>query len=191
MEWTHRPVVGLTLSGGGARGLAHISVLKVIERRGIRIDCMTGVSMGGIFPAGYAAGMTADELEAVAPHMASLRRLIGLLDVRPPNRGSLAGHKVRAFFARYLPPDLTFADLRIPLALEAVDLDTGEEIALREGSVLQGGVGRQRLPGRAASGEMERETPGGRGAARQHARRPGAGDGCGLCDGGQCDPSTR
>ena len=147
MEWTHRPVVGLTLSGGGARGLAHIGVLKVIERRGIRIDCLSGASMGGILAACFAAGMTAGELETLALHMASLRRLIGLIDVRPPNRGLLAGHKVRAFFARYLPPDLTFADLRIPLTLEAVDLHTGEEVALREGSVLDAALATSAFPG--------------------------------------------
>jgi len=147
MAWTHHPVVGLTLSGGGARGLAHIGVLKVIERRGLHIDCLSGASMGGILAACYAAGMSAGELEEVALHMASLRRLIALVDVRPPNRGLLAGHKVRAFFARYLPPDLTFADLRIPLALETVDLRTGEEVALREGSVLEAALATSAFPG--------------------------------------------
>jgi NTE family protein len=141
------PVVGLTLSGGGARGLAHIGVLKVIEERGLRVDCLSGASMGGILAACYAAGMSASELEEVALHMASLRRLIGLVDMRPPNRGLLAGHKVRSFFARYLPPQLTFAELRIPLALEAVDLYTGEEIALREGSVLDAALATSAFPG--------------------------------------------
>src|SRR3972149_10299086 len=79
--------------------------------------------------------------------MASLRRLIGQSECRPPNRGLLAGHKVRAFFARYLPPDLTFADLRIPLTLEAVDLHTGEEVALREVPVLDQARATSAFPG--------------------------------------------
>ncbi len=49
--------VGLALSGGGARGLAHIGVLRVLEREGIPVDCLAGTSMGGLIAAAYAAGL--------------------------------------------------------------------------------------------------------------------------------------
>lgn len=142
-----RPVIGLTLSGGGARGLAHIGVLKVLEREGIPIDCLSGASMGGILAAAYAAGYSASDLEDVALDMSRRRSLIHLVDFAPPNRGLLAGRKLRAYLAKFLSPDLTFADLRLPLALEAVDLDAGREVALTEGSVLQAALATSAFPG--------------------------------------------
>jgi len=57
------PSVGLVLSGGGARGLAHIGVLRVLEREGIPVDFLAGTSMGGVIAAGYAAGMSSYDLE--------------------------------------------------------------------------------------------------------------------------------
>ena len=58
-----RPRVGLVLSGGGARGLAHVGVLKVLEREHVQIDAIAGTSMGAIVGGLYASGMSADQLE--------------------------------------------------------------------------------------------------------------------------------
>jgi NTE family protein len=58
-----RPRIGLVLSGGGARGLAHVGVLKVLEREHIQIDVIAGTSMGAIIGGLYASGMGADEIE--------------------------------------------------------------------------------------------------------------------------------
>ncbi len=63
---TARPKIGLALSGGGARGLAQIGILKVLEREGIPIDFIAGTSMGGILGGLYAAGYSAEELERIA-----------------------------------------------------------------------------------------------------------------------------
>ncbi len=60
-----RPCVGLVLSGGGARGFAHIGVLKEIERLGIKVDVVTGTSMGAIIGGAWAAGYSADEIEKI------------------------------------------------------------------------------------------------------------------------------
>lgn len=60
-----RPKVGLTLSGGGAKGLAHIGILKAIDSAGLKIDYITGTSMGGIIGALYAVGYSGDELEKI------------------------------------------------------------------------------------------------------------------------------
>lgn len=60
-----RPCVGLVLSGGGARGFAHVGVLKVLEEMNIKVDVVTGTSMGSMVGGAYAAGYTADQLEAV------------------------------------------------------------------------------------------------------------------------------
>jgi NTE family protein len=59
----HRPRIGLVLAGGGAKGGAHVGVLKVLEELHVPIDCIAGTSMGALVGAGYAAGMPAAELE--------------------------------------------------------------------------------------------------------------------------------
>ncbi|HAE87846.1 TPA: hypothetical protein DCG86_07460, partial [Candidatus Marinimicrobia bacterium] len=61
--------LGLVLSGGGARGLAHIGVIKVLEKEGIRPDIITGTSMGSIVGGLYAMGYDADALERIAREM--------------------------------------------------------------------------------------------------------------------------
>ena len=60
-----RPKVGLVLSGGGARGAAHIGVIRLLEELQIPIDCVAGTSMGAIVGGLYAIGYTADEMEAL------------------------------------------------------------------------------------------------------------------------------
>ncbi|MDE1999807.1 MAG: patatin-like phospholipase family protein, partial [Burkholderiales bacterium] len=59
-----RPKIGLVLSGGGARGLAHVGVLKVLERERIPVDVIAGTSMGAIVGGLYAAGLSAEQIEA-------------------------------------------------------------------------------------------------------------------------------
>lgn len=143
----NHPVVGLALSGGGARGLAHIGVLKVLEREGIPIDCLAGSSMGGIIAAAYSAGVTVAELEEEALRMAKLRELMKLVDPLPPRRGLLAGKRLRAYLSRFVDPRLTFRDLNLPLALTAVDLLSGEEIHLDEGPVIDALLATCAFPG--------------------------------------------
>ena len=61
-----RPKVGLVLSGGAARGLAHIGVLKALEEQGVKIDAIAGTSMGAVVGGLYASGYKIDELEKLA-----------------------------------------------------------------------------------------------------------------------------
>jgi NTE family protein len=65
MEDLSRPRVGLVLSGGGARGLAHVGVLKVLEEQRVPIDAIAGTSMGAVIGGLYASGMTSTEIEAL------------------------------------------------------------------------------------------------------------------------------
>ncbi|HVF57170.1 MAG TPA: patatin-like phospholipase family protein, partial [Pyrinomonadaceae bacterium] len=58
-----RPRLGLALSGGAARGAAHVGVLKVLRENGIKIDCVAGTSAGALVGGAYAAGMSIEELE--------------------------------------------------------------------------------------------------------------------------------
>ncbi len=68
-EQNLRPRIGLTLSGGGAKGLAHIGILKAIDSAGLKIDYITGTSMGSIVGGLYALGYSADSIEKMARHL--------------------------------------------------------------------------------------------------------------------------
>ena len=149
-----RPRLGLALSGGGARGLAHIGVLKVLEREGIPVDCLAGTSMGGVIAAAYAVGMSPAEIERQALLMARWRNLVSLADLGLPRRGLFRGDRLLAYFERHLG-QRTFADLTTPLALVAVDLNTGQEIILQEGPVAMAVRATVALPGLLAPVEMD------------------------------------
>lgn len=139
--------LGLTLSGGGSRGLAHIGVLKVLEREQVPIHCLSGSSMGGIVAAAYACGIPIDELEREATRMGGVRELAKLVDLRPPRRGLLAGENVREYLARLIPEGITFEELKIPTALKSVDLQSGVEVDFTTGMVLDAVVATSAFPG--------------------------------------------
>ena len=146
--------LGLALSGGGARGLAHIGVLKALEDAGIRPDFLAGTSMGGLIAAGYAAGLSPDDLEQISLEYASVRRLWKLADPTLPRRGLFQGERLRAFFEQHLQ-GRTFADLNIPLTLIAVDLNSGQEIRIQEGLVSEAVRATVSIPGLLAPVESE------------------------------------
>ncbi|MCX8066666.1 MAG: patatin-like phospholipase family protein [Anaerolineae bacterium] len=140
------PRVGLALSGGGVRGLAHIGVLKVLTDAGIPIHCVAGTSAGGLIGALFAAGMTPQKMEEEALRMASPRRILPFLNRGLPFRGLLSGQKVYEYL-EFLLGDVTFDQLRIPLAVVAVDLNTGQKVVLREGRVVDAVRATIALPG--------------------------------------------
>jgi NTE family protein len=124
-----RPVFGLALSGGGARGLAHIGVLKVLVREGLLPECLAGTSMGGLIAAYYAYGLTPEEIEAEALYLGRLKVMIKMIDLS--NFHSLVGgDSVRKYLVEKFGEETTFADLKLPVILNAVDLVSGKEIVL-------------------------------------------------------------
>jgi NTE family protein len=108
--------------------------LRVLEREGIPVDVLAGTSIGGVIAAGYASGLCPDELEKVTMSTAKVRRLLRLIDPGLPEAGILRGQRIQAYFDELLG-SLTFADLKLPLALIAVDLNAHEEVILTEGLV--------------------------------------------------------
>ncbi len=134
MKTHNRPSIGLALSGGGARGLAHIGVLRVFEREGIPVDYLAGTSMGGVIAAGYAAGMSSYDLEREALAATRKRHMLRLADPGLPNGGLIQGERVLAFFKKEFG-DKTFAELNLPLVVVAVDLNSHQEVVVREGPV--------------------------------------------------------
>jgi len=126
---------GLALGGGGAKGIAHIGVLKYLEEAGIKIDYLAGTSMGALVGALYAAGNTIDELVRLTKDF-SLKDQLKLVDVGLP-QGLFKGNKIVRFMEKYIPVELTFADLEMPFAVTAVDLMSGKVRVISEGNVLE------------------------------------------------------
>jgi NTE family protein len=140
------PQIGLALSGGGVRGLAHIGVLKVLERESIPIHILTGTSMGGFIGASYAAGLSARELESEALRLSNIRQLLPLLDLSTPRRGLFQRSRLLEYIAQ-LFGERTFDQLRMTVALVAVDIEMGERVVLNEGSVLEAIRATSAVPG--------------------------------------------
>lgn len=126
----NRKCVGLALGGGGARGIAHIGVLQILEREQVPVDCIAGTSAGSLVGAAYAAGIRGDRLLQMALNI-RWRHL-----ARPvwPRHGFLSFDKLESYLIRTLG-DLTFADLEIPYAVVTTDLMTGQPVIIREGRV--------------------------------------------------------
>ena len=128
----HRPTVGVALGGGGARGIAHIGVLRVLEREGMPIDCLAGTSIGGIVAAGYASGLTPDQLEEEAKNTTNAWRMLRFADPGPLKHGLLRGKRLQEYFEDRLGSK-SFADLKIPLAIVSVDLNARKETIITQG----------------------------------------------------------
>lgn len=150
----HKPKLGIALSGGGARGLAHIGVLKSLEEAGIQPDYLAGTSMGGVIAAGYASGLSPEELEQIANEHSTARKLLRLADPAITTNGLFQGGRLLNFFEQYLNSS-TFDDMRIPLTLVAVDLNSGQEVHLREGSITEALRATVSIPGLLAPVERD------------------------------------
>jgi NTE family protein len=122
--------IGLALGGGGARGAAHVGVLRVLEREGIRPDCVVGVSAGSVVGAAYCAGLSVAELEEIALDLqwTKLGRIVR------PRLGFFDSQRLESYMTEIIG-DLQFSDLSIPFAAVAADILTGQLVVLKEGSV--------------------------------------------------------
>jgi len=127
-----RPKVGLALGSGGARGFAHIGVLKVFEAHGIECDLLAGSSMGSLIAALYANGIEPHMMEKLALNLKRKH----WLDVIVPNLGFVAGEKIKELI-RLLTHGKRIEHLEKPLAVVATDIESGERVVFREGPVDQ------------------------------------------------------
>ncbi len=175
-EDTTRPKIGLALGGGGARGLAHIGVLKALEQLRIPIDYVAGTSSGAIIGGLYAAGMSPEEIELritsidwddiltdrLARRDLSYRRkqddreylfpidigVRGFQLIFP--RGLIAGQKVGFFLRSATLPvsgENNFDHLPIPFRAIATDLETGAPVVLRSGDLAEALQASMSVPG--------------------------------------------
>jgi NTE family protein len=121
------PKIGLALSGGAARGMAHVGVLRALLENDIRIDCIAGTSAGSIVGGAFAAGMSVEE---IADFGHKLRwRHIGRITM------SRLGVQTNARLESYMRsrlPITKFEDLPIPFAAVATDLKTGQAVVMKD-----------------------------------------------------------
>lgn len=129
--------IGLALGGGAARGLAHIGVLEVLQKEGIPIDMIAGTSAGAAIGAIYAQGNDFSLIEKLALSL-NWKRLASLVDLALPKTGFIEGKKITELLQTILGGDIKFSELKIPLACVATDVATGEEVVIKQGSVLEG-----------------------------------------------------
>ncbi|HMF56094.1 MAG TPA: patatin-like phospholipase family protein [Pyrinomonadaceae bacterium] len=121
------PRIGLALSGGAARGIAHVGVLRAFARHNIPIDCVAGTSAGAIVGGALASGIALDEIEAIGR---SLRwRDMGRVTL---SRLGVQSNARLEEFIRARFPVKRFEELPIPFAAVATDLQTGASVVLKD-----------------------------------------------------------
>ncbi|HEY1290059.1 MAG TPA: patatin-like phospholipase family protein [Burkholderiales bacterium] len=178
------PRIGLALSGGGARGLAHVGVLKVLEEMRVPVHCVTGTSMGAIVGGAYAAGATAAELDEFvrkadwdqvfrdSPPRAEIstrRKIDEYKTLFAPEygvgrhglllpKGVVAGVSIHGFFRQLTQQAVEIGDfdkLPIPFRAVAADIETGEAVVLSRGSLALAMRASMSVPGAIAPVEID------------------------------------
>jgi NTE family protein len=134
MTKSKKPKIGLALGSGGAKGLAHIGVIKVLATNNIPINFIAGSSIGALVGAYYAAYENLDKLEKVA---LSSNWRTGLFLFDPTWRGGLIkGKKIEKLIKTWLN-EVSFDNLKIPLTVVTTDLITGKEVDILSGDMIK------------------------------------------------------
>lgn len=132
-------VVGLALSSGGARGIAHIGVLQALTEANIPIDMIAGASAGSLFGGLYVCGKPLGEIAEFAKNLVNLIDLkSGLWDpkFRLPWNGVIKGHATLKYLVRQFN-NATFADTKIPFYVVAADVVSGEQVIFDQGDLAE------------------------------------------------------
>jgi NTE family protein len=135
--------VTLALGGGGVKGYAHIGVLKALQAKGIKICSIAGTSIGGMMGALYAAGIDLEQ----AQDQLKLLDQSKLYTRKPGDNPSLLGMGGVIEILRETLGNLRFEDLSIPLAMTAVDIESGQPIIIRRGPLLEAILVTTAVPG--------------------------------------------
>ena len=139
-----RPVIGLALGGGAARGFAHIGVLRTLIAHGIVPDVVVGTSIGAVVGGAYAAGHL-DTLEQWARGL-QVRNILGYLDIRLNGSGLIGGEKLAAQLSASIGGTL-IEELPLKFASVATEVRTGHEIWLTHGRLVEAMRASYALPG--------------------------------------------
>jgi NTE family protein len=136
--------VGLVLSGGSSRGIAHIGVLKILKENDVNIDYIAGSSMGALIGAAYSAGMSIEDIEKKVLKF-NQKELSNLSDWSF-RTGLIKGEKIEKFIKDFIKVK-DFSELKIPLVVNATDLSTGKEVIFNKGNLIHAIRASMNFPG--------------------------------------------
>lgn len=128
--------IALVLGGGGARGLAQIGVLKVLESNGLKFDMIVGASMGAIIGSFYSLGFGTKKIEKIVLDFDSKMRIAKMLDLSILNGSIMKGNKAYAYLENMIG-DAKIEDAKIPLTVVATNLYNGKETHFKKGKVIE------------------------------------------------------
>ncbi|NQT29041.1 MAG: patatin-like phospholipase family protein [Candidatus Saganbacteria bacterium] len=134
--------IGLVLGGGVARGIAHVGVLKIIEKYKIPVKYVAGTSSGSLVGAAYAAGMEVRLIEEIALRI-SWGKFLKIAFFRP---GFVSGEAIEELVVKYIG-DKNFSELKIPFAAVATDLKSGSAVVIKQGRVAKAVAASSAFPG--------------------------------------------
>ncbi|MTI38343.1 patatin-like phospholipase family protein [Fulvivirga lutimaris] len=123
--------VGLTLSGGGARGIAHLGVIKAFEEHGVKFDVLSGASAGAIIGALYSYGYSVNEILKIILDLKAFK----FIQPAMSTKGLLKMDVIRKFLESYLPEN-SFEKLKIPLFIAATNIRTGTTTYFESGDLI-------------------------------------------------------
>jgi NTE family protein len=128
------PKIGLALGSGSARGLAHLGVIRAVQEAGIKVDYVAGTSIGALVGAVYAAG-SIDSLESTFQKF-DWKKMVSFFDVIFPKSGLIDGAKVRDLVRALVRTEVIEA-LPIPFCAVATDIQSGEEVVISRGDLIE------------------------------------------------------
>ena len=142
-----RPRIGLALSSGGAKGLAHIGIIQVLEENGIEIAAVAGTSMGAYVAGLWSAGSDGQKLGELAGEINTTGDMFSLLAPNfPPRRGFTRGERIESRLRRSLD-SVTFADLRRPTYIVGTDVQSYALKVFQEGDLVSAIMASIAIPG--------------------------------------------
>ena len=133
--WKKEKKIGLALGSGAARGWAHIGVFRYLDEAGIKVDYIAGTSIGALVGASCSLGQV-DALEQFALHL-DWRQILSFLDVTFPVSGLIEGKKISEFVRGHLKETVILEKMPIPFCAVATDLNSGTEVCLDTGDLLE------------------------------------------------------
>ena len=137
--------IGLALGSGGARGAAHTGVLKVLQTAGIPVSVVAGSSIGSLIGAAMAVGIALEKVEQEWLDTSAARVFRSFLPTFP-RAGLSSGNELKKYLTQLLG-DVRIEDLDMPYAAIACDMDTGESVVLKEGSLVTAVRASTAIPG--------------------------------------------
>ena len=134
--------IGLALGGGAAKGVAHIGVLKALEDADIEVDCIAGTSVGAMIAALYAFKVDVETIGSLARRLTMSK----VTSFKLNKTGFFSTESLRELMLEYVG-DVAIEDAAIPLSIVATDINSGEEIVLTSGSVVDAVCASAAIPG--------------------------------------------